>query len=213
MSVTFMLQAYSQKKVEISGRVVDSHSNPAAGITIFIDKTNTGKITDRNGNFRLKVGTDAMVISILTPSGEFLEAPINRQEENIIIVDGGKLPGGSAGSEEKINIGYGSVERKNLTEPVNKLDVEKRNVVFSSIYEMIGTQPGVQVNGRKILIRGVSSFTSDTQPLFVLDGNVVSDIDNISPESVKSIEILKGSSTSIYGSRGANGVILITLKK
>ena len=75
---------------------------------------------------------------------------------------------------------------------------------------MLQRDPSVQVNGNKIVIRGVNSINS-TDPLFVVDGIVVSSIDDISPSMVKSIEILKGSETSIYGSRGANGVILITL--
>ena len=74
-----------------------------------------------------------------------------------------------------------------------------------------GEVPGVQVNGTSIIIQGASSLTLSTEPLFVVDGIVVNSIDYISPISVKSIEILKGSAASIYGSRGANGVILIRL--
>jgi TonB-dependent SusC/RagA subfamily outer membrane receptor len=76
---------------------------------------------------------------------------------------------------------------------------------------MLRGQPGVEVNGSRITIRGAASFYGSTEPLIVVDGIIVSSLEGISPQSVKSIEILKDSSSSIYGSRGANGVILITL--
>jgi TonB-dependent SusC/RagA subfamily outer membrane receptor len=75
---------------------------------------------------------------------------------------------------------------------------------------MLREVPSVQVNGTKITIRGVNSVNS-TDPLLIVDGIVVSSIDDIIPSMVKSIEILKGSDASIYGSRGANGVVMITL--
>jgi TonB-dependent SusC/RagA subfamily outer membrane receptor len=75
---------------------------------------------------------------------------------------------------------------------------------------MLQADPSVQVSGRKITIRGINSINSN-DPLFIVNGIPGSSIDDISPKSVKSIEILKGSNASIYGSRGANGVVLITL--
>jgi TonB-dependent SusC/RagA subfamily outer membrane receptor len=74
-----------------------------------------------------------------------------------------------------------------------------------------GEVPGVRVVGNTISIQGPSSMNSGTQPLLVVNGMVVETIDDIRPQSVKSIDILKGSAASIYGSRGANGVVLITL--
>jgi TonB-dependent SusC/RagA subfamily outer membrane receptor len=74
-----------------------------------------------------------------------------------------------------------------------------------------GKVPGVDVVGNKITIRGVGSLNLSSDPLFVVDGVAVSSIDNISPREVKSITVLKGASAAIYGTRGANGVILITL--
>jgi TonB-dependent SusC/RagA subfamily outer membrane receptor len=69
----------------------------------------------------------------------------------------------------------------------------------------------VQVNGKSIQIQGPSSINLSSEPLFVVDGMAVTSIDDIRPQQVKSIEILKGASASIYGSRGSNGVIMITL--
>ena len=116
--------------------------------------------------------------------------------------------------EDQINIGYGTVDKKSVVSPVTKVNSEKDPYVYKDIYEMLRGKPGVQVIGRSVKIQGgVNSLMSGTEPLFVVDGVTVNSIDNIIPQTVKSIEILKGSSASIYGSRGANGVILITLKK
>jgi TonB-dependent SusC/RagA subfamily outer membrane receptor len=78
---------------------------------------------------------------------------------------------------------------------------------------MLRTQPGVLVSGRRVIIQGISTFYGNTEPLYVIDGMTVSNIDGIPPQQVKSIDVLKGPSASIYGSRGANGVIIITMKK
>ena len=84
---------------------------------------------------------------------------------------------------------------------------------YQNIYDMIrGEIPGVQVNGKSILIQGPSSINLSTEPLLVVDGITVSSIDDISPTMVKSIEVLKGAAASVYGSRGSNGVILISLR-
>jgi TonB-dependent SusC/RagA subfamily outer membrane receptor len=84
---------------------------------------------------------------------------------------------------------------------------------YASIYDMIkGEVAGVQVSGSKVRIRGATSIQGSTDPLLVVNGMVVTDIDDIPPEIVKSIDVLKGPSASLYGSRGANGVIVIKTK-
>ena len=115
--------------------------------------------------------------------------------------------------EEDINVGYGSVKKKDLTQSVNKLDGgNTRFASYTNIYEMIkGEFPGVKVIGKSINIQGSFSLYSSTEPLFVVDGVPRESIDNVPPHMVKSIEVLKGASATIYGTRGACGVILITL--
>jgi TonB-dependent SusC/RagA subfamily outer membrane receptor len=117
-------------------------------------------------------------------------------------------------NDDLVDIGYGKVKKRDLTTPVNKLDAtQSKYASYRNIYDMIrGELPGVQVNGRSIRIQGINSMTLSTEPLFVVDGQPVTTIDDIQPFTVKSIQVLKGSSASIYGSRGANGVILINLK-
>jgi TonB-dependent SusC/RagA subfamily outer membrane receptor len=117
-------------------------------------------------------------------------------------------------NDETINVGYGTVKRKNLTTQVGKIDgTNKKYAAYQNIYDMIrGELPGVQVRGKSILIQGPSSINLSTEPLLVVDGVIINSIDDISPRDVKSIEVLKGAAASIYGSRGANGVIMIYLK-
>ena len=76
-----------------------------------------------------------------------------------------------------------------------------------------GEVPGVQVSGTNILIRSASSVIAGTEPLYIVEGVPVNSLEGIQPQNVKTIEVLKGSAASIYGTRGSNGVIIITLKK
>ena len=91
---------------------------------------------------------------------------------------------------------------------------DKANANYTDIYEMIkGQVPNVEVHGKSIRIQGASSFIeASTEPLLIVDGIIVNTIEGIPPQSVRSIEILKGADAAIYGSRGANGVVMVTLK-
>ena len=120
--------------------------------------------------------------------------------------------------EDSINIGFGHVKRKNLTTSVSKVEVDEVQMRgYTNIAEYLkGRVPGLQVmktgSGYKYQIRGINSINSPTDPLFIVDGVEVSDIDSISPHDVQSVEVLKDASASIYGNRGACGVIMITTK-
>lgn len=118
-------------------------------------------------------------------------------------------------SEEVVDVGYGKEVRGRLTTAVSSIPIKEDNPIpYRTIYEMIeGRCPGVTVQGDKILIRGISSINSSTEPLIIVDGTPQTNIDWINPNDVKSIDVLKdGGSSAIYGSRGANGVIIINLK-
>ena len=116
-------------------------------------------------------------------------------------------------NEDIVDVGYGKEVRGNLTTAVSSVDIDE-NTSYRNIYEMIaGKCAGVQVEGNKITIRGVNTINADTDPLFIVDGSPCSSIDWVNPNDVKSIDVLKdGGSASIYGVRGANGVIIINLK-
>jgi TonB-dependent SusC/RagA subfamily outer membrane receptor len=211
--------AQSGKKIQVTGKITDASQAPVEGVMIFADNQNTGKVSDKNGLYKVKVPANTKSIRVMTLTGGVAEAPLDGKT----VVDfsfaqnltgpANKSVKNEKAEEEKVNIGYGTVDKKDLLTPVSKIDSKKDTYVYKDIYEMLKGKPGVQVTGRTIKIQGASSFMSGTDPLFVVDGVITEQIDNISPQQVKSIEILKGSSASIYGSRGANGVILISLKK
>lgn len=121
--------------------------------------------------------------------------------------------------ESQVDIGYGSTKKGNLTMAVSQVKVDDKEVGgYSNMYDYLrGRVPGVNVIGTgrsaQIQIRGINSINCPTEPLILVDGVEISDLNMINPNDVKSVSVLKDASSSIYGSRGANGVILITMKR
>lgn len=209
----------SNKKITISGYVTDQTQKPVANAIVMIDGEKTQKFTNEKGFYKIKVKPDAGKIGIFTLTSGALEEQVNSRSRINFTFPGSVPdqvnPSVQAGDED-INVGYGTVKKRNLTTPVNQIDVtQSKYASYRNMYEVLksGTVPGVIVSGTSIKIQGASSLTLSTEPLFVVDGVTVSSIDDIQPQMVKSIQVLKGSSASIYGSRGANGVILINLLK
>ena len=205
------------KKITINGLVVDQANYPVAKATIFIDGEKTSQVTDDKGFYKIKIKAGSTRIGIFTISNGIVEEAINgRTTINFILGSSFNQQNGNQkypDGEEDINVGYGSVKKKDLTQSVNRIDGENtRFASYTNIYEMIkGEFPGVKVIGKSINIQGSFSLYSSTEPLFVVDGVPIESIDNVPPQMVKSIEVLKGASATIYGTRGACGVILITL--
>lgn len=204
------------KKFFVSGVVTDARGIPAEGAIIFVDNKSTDRVSDKNGFFRVKVKPDAGIISALHTMAGLGEAVIDGENVLAIKLNGAvgfPLPETQMRSDEQIDIGYGTVDRKKLITPVTSVnDVSSKYASYNNIYDVLkGTVPGVQVKDRKIIIGGPSSFNLSTEPLFIVDGMEVPSIDEIQPVMVESIEVLKGPSASIYGVKGANGVILIRL--
>jgi TonB-dependent SusC/RagA subfamily outer membrane receptor len=204
------------KKITIKGSVVDGTDASIANAIIMVDGEKTGYVTDREGFYKIKISRKNTKIGVFTFTNGIVEEAINgRTLINFRFT--GSVPDQKRDevdrSEEAINIGYRNVKRKELTFPVGEIDGTKSKYAsYNTIYEMIrGEVPGVQVNGTSIMIRGATTINSGTEPLFVVDGVPVLTVDNIQPQMVKSIQVLKGSAASIYGSRGSNGVIIIDL--
>jgi len=208
-------QQNANKKVTISGIVLDAKQNPVTQAMVMVDGKSTGKLTNDKGIYKIKVPSSAKILGISVINIHYIEEVINGRKKIDFKFDnytGPELP--ETGSiDEDVDIGYGTIKKKNNTSSSNLIDGQnKRYASYQNIYEMIsGEVPGVQVVGRSIRIRGTSTINSGTEPLLVVDGVTVSNIDNILPRMVKSVEVLKGTDAAIYGSRGSNGVVLITL--
>lgn len=206
------------KKITITGKVTDAANNPVPGVIIMINNKKIDQTTDRNGFYSIKAGPGDTLLTVFLMNGGLKEEKIDGRSVINFRLSG--VVGASAGTtvrndeDQEYNIGYGTVKKRDMTTSVGKIDATNNKYAsYSNIYDMIkGEIPGVQVTGKKITIQGPTSINASTDPLIIVNGIEMSNIDDISPQMVKSIEVLKGSSASIYGSRGANGVLLITLK-
>ena len=117
--------------------------------------------------------------------------------------------------DDEVNVGYGTVKKRDLSHPVSSLQVKGDEVrTYRDMYEYLeGRVAGVMVTtGKRIIIRGVNTVNGSSDPLIIVDGAECQDLSTINPNDVKSVDILKDSAAAIYGVRGANGVIVITTK-
>lgn len=211
------LEGMAQKssKITVSGTVTDADNRPVNDAMILIDNKETMVVTNEKGFYKIKVKSTVKTITVFSMQYGMADEPVNgRTEINFRLKGRGEPIPAAVQESDKVNVGYGTVDKKDMTTSVGQVDgTNPKYDSYPNIYEMIkGEVAGVQVSGKKITIQGVNSINSGTDPLLVVDGMAVGSIDDISPRMVKSIEVLKGPSASIYGSRGANGVILITLK-
>jgi TonB-dependent SusC/RagA subfamily outer membrane receptor len=205
----------TNRKITITGKVMDVKQKPVEGAVIFIDKVKTNSVTDQHGYYKVKVSPDAKEILVFTLFNGASEEEIKGRTSIDFILTGKRsepINKDKTADNEVVNIGYGTSQKRDVTTSVGVIDgQDPKFASYQSIYDMIrGQVPGVEVVGESIKIRGSSSLNISTEPLFVVDGVIVNSIDDISPQTVKSIEVLKGPAASVYGTRGANGVILIT---
>ena len=117
--------------------------------------------------------------------------------------------------DSAVDVGYEKQSKQGLTTAVSKLKKKENEVVtYNNIYDYLqGRVAGVQVTpDKRILIRGINSINSSTDPLILVDGTEMSDISSLNPNDIESVSVLKDASSAIYGVRGGNGVILITTK-
>lgn len=213
------LDGFSQKnngKLSITGTVLDASGNPVSNAIVLIDGEQTRSRTNEAGKYKIKVKDDAESIAILTFGNGMIGELITGREEidfkfGTTVMNSVRAvePG-----EEAINTGYGVTRKKDLTTQVSKIDgTDKKYKSYTSIYEMIQREcSGVTVNNGRVIIQDSRNMQGHVPPLFVVDGTYVDNISHIAPSTVESIEVLKGTSASIYGSRGFGGAIVIKTK-
>ena len=215
LALFMTINLFAQKTVK--GIVVDETNTPLIGATIMIKGTSNGAITDLDGAFNIK----AQKGDIITASYiGYKNQDIKVQEQKLITI---KLVPDNAMLDEVIVVGYGSMKRGDLTGSV--ASVSSKNVEgfkTSSVVEALGGQiAGVQItqtdgspgSGFDIKVRGIGTVTGDADPLYIVDGFQVDNINYLSNSDIESIEVLKdASSSAIYGARAANGVVMVTTK-
>jgi TonB-linked SusC/RagA family outer membrane protein len=214
--LAFQLTAFGQEK-QVTGKVTDASGAPLPGVNVVIKGTQTGVFTDNAGNFTILARPeDVLVFS----SVGFIPEEYQVGSRTVIDV---ALEEEVIGMEEVVVIGYGTQKKKlNTGANINiDGDIIKSLNTTSSMDALKGLTPGVSITqnngvpgaGNKIFIRGIGTI-GNFNPLYIVDGVAVGDIDNLSPADIEDIDILKdAASAAIYGSRGANGVVLVTTKR
>ena len=216
LALAFQVSLFGQEK-QVKGTVTDASGSPLPGVNVTIKGTITGTVTDIDGKFVIMASPqDVLSFSFVGYLAEEYAVGTNTVldvtlDEDII------------GLDEVVVIGYGTQKKKlntgaNLN--ISGEDIQAMNTT-GSMDALKGLSPGVSItqnngvpgSGNKIFIRGIGT-TGNYNPLYIVDGIAVENIDNLSPSDIETLDILKdAASAAIYGSRGANGVILVTTKK
>ena len=210
------VQNVQQATKKITGTVVDAQG-PVIGASVMEKGTTNGTVTDFDGNFTLNVNPGATIV-ISYIGYETQEIKVGNQS-NINIT----LSEDDAVLEEVVVVGYGTMKKKLVTGATVQVkgdDIAKLNTT-NALEAMQSSTPGVNITqsssqpgkGYKVYIRGIGTI-GDSQPLYVIDGVAGGNLDGINPNDIESIDVLKdAASAAIYGSRAANGVILVTTKQ
>lgn len=208
---------FAQEKTRVTGTVVDNMNEPLAGVSVVIQGTLQGSMTDIDGKYALNVDdNDILVFSQIGMNTK--KVPVKGQ--TVINVT---LEEEITDLNEVVVIGYGTAKRKDVTTSiatVSTKDLSERPIVSAgqAIQGKVAGVSVIQPNGAPggelaIRVRGTTSFRGSNDPLYVVDGIPVDKIDFIAPNDIESMQIMKdASSAAIYGSRAANGVVLITTK-
>ncbi|MEY4433292.1 MAG: hypothetical protein RLZZ44_1426 [Bacteroidota bacterium] len=199
MCSLLLATGFVQAQTTVTGKVVNYKNKAVSGAELYLDSTATQVTTDKFGEYTLVVPENVKTLKVHSKKYGWLSSAYTK--------------------ETKMDFMYldtAPATDKSLTPPNGlKPEKDKTTITYRTIYDMMrGRIAGVTVQqDNTIIIRGLNSIKNNSEPLFIVDGNVVSSIDFIVPNEVLSINVLKDAEASIYGSRGASGVIVIKLKK
>ncbi len=219
LALLLATQPAGAQQARIVGTVTSAENGqPLPGANVIVKGTPIGVLTNGQGQYTLRVpsASDTLVFSLIGYAER--EVPINGQAEVSVA-----LEVSAVALDQIVVTGYGSQQKRDVTGSVSTVEGSEVTEVAtpSVVASLQGKVAGVQVTptsgepgaGAVVRIRGIGTL-NDASPLYVVDGMFVDDIDFLTPEDVASVEVLKdASATAIYGSRGANGVVLITTKK
>lgn len=213
------VSAQTGTSINVRGTIKDVTGEPIIGANILIKGTSNGTVTDYDGNYSLQAPADGVLeVSYIGYNPQSISIN-NRTIINIVLEEDREL------LDELVVIGYGSLSRKELSSSIVQVDKEKfqPGAVSNPMELLTGKVAGLNVNntasanpnsGSSLQIRGATSISASNDPLIVIDGVTGGNIRNLSSQDIESMTVLKdAASAAIYGTRGANGVILITTKK
>lgn len=209
----------SEDDIVITGTVRDERGETLPGVSIMIKGTAVGTVTDMDGRFTLEVPSSESILVFSFIGMETQEVPVGTRTTLDVVMNTG-----TRSLDEVVVVGYGSQRRSDLTGSVGVVSSEDllREPVGNVLQGLKGKVAGVNVNlnsgsptsSPRVIIRGLGTVNASSDPLYVVDGVVMEDIRFMNPNDIESLEVLKdASATAIYGSRGANGVILVTTKR
>lgn len=211
--------AQAQNK-QFTGTVKDKKDGqPLVGVSVALAGTKNGTSTDANGTFKISIPTNGAVLTFTYIGYKTKNVTVTNETKLSVTLD----EDANNLEEVTVNVGYGVVRKKDLTGAVGSVgaDVIAAAPVSSALEAIQGRVAGINISSTEgspnaeltVRVRGGGSITGDNSPLYIVDGFPVATIADIAPQDIESIDILKdASSTAIYGSRGANGVILVTTK-
>lgn len=208
--------AAAQNQTEVTGTVVDMAGEPLVGVNVRVEGTSTVATTDLNGNYRIRANK-GQTLSFSYVGYQKFTAQVSGSTLNATLQDQNAL-------DEVVVVGYGTVRKADLAGSVSVLEGKafEAQPITQVTEALQGRVAGVNVvsdgipgGSVRIRVRGSNSINKSNEPLYVVDGMVrESGLDGMNPDDIASMQILKdASSTAIYGSRGANGVVIITTKK
>jgi len=213
------IKILSEDNVIVKGTVRDVNNEPLPGVSVIIEGTSTGTVTDIEGNYNVEVPEGGVLLFSFIGFERQRISIANRTNVDIILKEDARS------LQEVVVIGYGSVQRADITGSVAQISSKDIDAfpVPNVQQALRGRAPGVRViqnsgqpgSSVQVQIRGGNSFLGSNQPLYVVDGfPLAGGIDFLNPSDIASIDILKdASATAIYGARGANGVVIITTNK
>src|SRR5690606_18357983 len=215
-----VLNLYAQSRI-IRGTVSDRETDaPLVGVSVTVTGTTIGTVTDEYGNYTLSVPNDAKSLTFQYIGYVSEVVAVNDESQSVDAL----MSTDSKALDEIVVVGYGTQKASSITSAISKIGGEDLNDRPATRIDnaMAGKLAGVQVQeisgapgkGLTVKVRGSSSINYASTPLYVVDGFPLSSgLDNINPNDIESIEVLKdAASAAIYGSRGANGVVLVTTK-
>ncbi len=217
--VLFAVGTVMAQEMTVTGRIQDAGTlEPIPGVNILIQGTTSGTVTDIDGHYRLTVPSPetTLLFSYVGYKTQAIQVG-NRTEINV------DLEPDITALSEVVVVGYGTQERKEITSAVSSVNAEEFNqgnvqnpaqLIQGKVAGLSISKPGGNPNaGYDIRLRGLPSIGANTQPLVVIDGVIGGSLENVDPNDIESIDILKdGSAAAIYGTRGSSGVILVTTK-